>query len=138
MMHEINGKTMEPDGDPFKFIMEIDRLAADLHRLGDKSVTDPRKCVIIVAGLSADYEMECRMFENNLDGLNRAEIERVIGNQYNIRLRRQKDSRLCRRRRSASRRIAARGRIGDPVRNSRATVTDAERKVIALRIARAQ
>ena len=88
--------------------------------------------MIIVAGLSSDYEMECRMLENNPQGLNRSEVERVIGNQYNIRLRRQKDSRLCRRRRSASRRIAARGRIGDPVRNSRATVTDEERKAIAL------
>ena len=39
LSHEINGKTMEPGGDPFKFMMEIDRLAADLHRLGDKSVT---------------------------------------------------------------------------------------------------
>ena len=37
--------------------MEVDKLAAGLHRLGDKSVTDLRKCVIIVAGLSADYEM---------------------------------------------------------------------------------
>ena len=45
---------MEPGGDPFKFMMKIDRLAADLHRLGHKSVTELRKCVITVAGLSAD------------------------------------------------------------------------------------
>ena len=32
-------------------MMEIDRLAADLYRLGDKSVTELRKCVIIVVGL---------------------------------------------------------------------------------------
>ena len=45
---------MEPGVDPFNFMMEIDRLliAADLHRLGDKSVTELRKCVIIVSGLS--------------------------------------------------------------------------------------
>ena len=49
---------MEPGGDPFKFMREIDRLAADLHRLGDKSVTGLRKYVIIVSGLSADFEME--------------------------------------------------------------------------------
>ena len=60
---------MEPGSDPFKFIMEVDRLAADLHRLGDKSVTELRKCVIIVSGLSADFEMECRMLENNPTGL---------------------------------------------------------------------
>ena len=42
---------MEPGGDPFEFMMEIDRLAADLHRLGDKSVTKLIKCVIIVSGL---------------------------------------------------------------------------------------
>ena len=92
LSHEINGKTMEPGGDPFEFMMEIDRLAADLHRLGDKSVTELRKCVIIVSGLSADFEMECRILENNPVGLNRAEIERVVGNQYNRLLRQQHDS----------------------------------------------
>ena len=45
---------MKPDGEPFKFMMEIDRLTSDLHRLSDKSVTELRKCVIIVSGLSAD------------------------------------------------------------------------------------
>ena len=55
LSHEINGKTMEPGSDPFKFMMEVDRLVADLHRLGDKSVTELRKCVIIVSGLSADF-----------------------------------------------------------------------------------
>ena len=82
---------MEP-GDPFKFMMEIDRLVAYLHRLGDKSVTELRKCVIIVYGMSADLEMECRMLENNYAGLNRAEIERVVGNQYSRLLRQQQDS----------------------------------------------
>ena len=92
LSHDINGKIMEPDGDPLKFMMEIDRLAADLHRLSDKSVTELRKCVIIVSGLSVDFEMECRMLENNPAGLNRAEIERVVGNQYNRLLRQQQDS----------------------------------------------
>ena len=68
---------MEPGGDPFKFMTKIDSLAADLHRLGDKSVTDLRLCVIIVSGLSASFEMECRMLEKNPAGLNRAGIERV-------------------------------------------------------------
>ena len=92
LSHEINEKTMEPGGNPFKFMMEVDRLAADLHRLGDKSVTELRKCVIIVSGLSADSEMECRILENNPAGLNRAEIEGVVGNQYNRLLRQQQDS----------------------------------------------
>ena len=83
---------MEPGGDPFKFMMEIDRLAADLHRLGDKSITELRKCVIIVSGLSADFEMECSILEKNPAGLNRAEIEHVVGNQYNRLLRQQHDS----------------------------------------------
>ena len=48
---------MQPGEDPFKFMMETDRLAADLHRLGDRSVTELRKCVVIVAGLSTDYEI---------------------------------------------------------------------------------
>ena len=57
---------MEQESDPFNFMMEIDRLAADLHQLGDKSLTKLRKCVIIVVGLSADFEMEYRMLDNNL------------------------------------------------------------------------
>ena len=87
LSHEINGKTMEPGGDPFKIMMEVDRLAADLYRSGDKSVTELRKCVITVSGMSANFEMECRILENNPAGLNRAEIERVVGNQYNKLLR---------------------------------------------------
>ena len=83
---------MEPGGDPFKFMMKIDRLAAGLHRLGEKSVTKLGKCVITVSGLSADFEMECRMLENNPSGLNKAEIECVVGNQYNRLLRQQQDS----------------------------------------------
>ena len=92
LSHEINGKTIEPGGDPFKFMMDIDRLAANLYRLGDKSVTELRKCVVIVSCLSADFEMECRMLENNPAGLNKAEIERVVGNQYNRLLSQQQDS----------------------------------------------
>ena len=61
---------MEPGGDPFKFMMEVDRLAADLYHLGGKSVTELKKNVIIVSGMSADFEMECRI-ENNPAGLNR-------------------------------------------------------------------
>lgn len=69
--------------------MEIDRLAADLPRLGNKSVSaDLRTCVIIVAGLCANYEI----VENNSDGHIRAEIEHVVGNQYNRLLRRQQES----------------------------------------------
>ena len=63
---------MEPGVHPFKFMIEINRLAADLHRLDEKSVTELRKGVIIVSGLSADFEMEYRMLENNPAGLNRA------------------------------------------------------------------
>ena len=77
LSHEINVKTMEPGGDPFQFMMKIDRLAAGLHRLGEKPVTELGKCVITVSGLSADFEMECRMLENNPSGLNKAEIECV-------------------------------------------------------------
>ena len=58
----------------------------------NKSVTELRKGVIIVFGLSADFEMEYRILENTLAGLNRAEIERVVGNQYIRLLRQQQDS----------------------------------------------
>ena len=79
---------MQPGKDSFKFTMEIDRLAAHVHRLGDRSITELRTHVVILAGLSADYHARCRMVENNPTGLERAEIERVIGNLY-IRLLRQ-------------------------------------------------
>ena len=73
-------------------MIKINLLAADLHSLDDRSVAELRKCVVIVAGLSADYEIEVRMLENNPADLERAEIERVVGNQYNILLRQQHDS----------------------------------------------
>ena len=60
--------------------------------MGDKSVTELIKCVIIMSGMSADFEMECHMLENNPTGLNRADIERVVGNLYNRLLRQQQDS----------------------------------------------
>ena len=72
--------------------MEVDRLAAGLHRLDDKSVIELKQYMIIVAGRSAHYKMECRMLGNNLAGLNRAEIERVVGNQYSRLLRQQQDT----------------------------------------------
>ena len=56
---------MQPGEDPFQSMMEMDRLAADFQRLGDRSVTELRSCVIFVAGLSADYEIEVQMLENN-------------------------------------------------------------------------
>ena len=83
LSHGVNGKTMQPGGNPFQFMVEVDRLAADLYRLGDKSVPELKKTVVIVAGLSADYEIEVSMLENDPAGLDRAEIERVVGNQYN-------------------------------------------------------
>ena len=67
---------------PFKFMMEIDPLAADLHRLGGRSVTELNKYVIIVIELFADFDHEVRKLENNPTGLKRAEIEQVVGNQY--------------------------------------------------------
>ena len=45
-----------------------------------------------MARLYADYEIEVRMLENNRTGLERAEIERVVGNQYNRFLKQQQDS----------------------------------------------
>ena len=111
---------MEPGGDPFKFMMEVDRLAADLRRWGDKSVTELRKCVIIVSGLSADFEMACRILENNPAGLNRTEIERVVGNQYNRLSGSNRTRRHCRYRRAPSRQIAGRGRTGSSTTSSMA------------------
>ena len=74
---------MEPGENPFKFMIKIDRLTADLHRLGDRFITELRKCVIIVAGLSDDCEIGCRMLKNNSQGLEKADIEYAVGNQYN-------------------------------------------------------
>ena len=39
LSHEVNGKIMQPEEDPFQFVMEIDRLAAELHRLSDRPIT---------------------------------------------------------------------------------------------------
>ena len=66
--------------------METDRLAVDLHRLGDRSVIGLRKTEIIVAN-----QIELRILENNPTGLEKAEIGRVLGNQYNRHLSQQQD-----------------------------------------------
>ena len=87
LSHDVNGKKIEPSKNRFKFMMEIDRLAVDLQRLRDRSVTELRECVIIVVGLSAGHEVECRLLENNATGFEKAEIDRVIENQYNRLLR---------------------------------------------------
>ena len=134
LSHEVHGKAMQPGDDPFQFMMEIDRSAADPHRLGDISVTELRKCMIVVAGLPADYEIEIRMLESNPTGLERAEIERVVGNQYNRLLRQQQDSKAL----SASKGATSvdRERItGDPATDSRVLVSTAEGRVAALRTA---
>ena len=68
-------------------MMENDRLTSELHRLGDASATQLRKCVIIVAEPSAHYQTEVCMLENNPTDLESSEIERVVGNQYNRLLR---------------------------------------------------
>ena len=60
--------------------MGIERFAGDRCKLGDRSVTQLEKCVIIVAGLYADYEIEARMLENDPAGLKRADIEHIINN----------------------------------------------------------
>ena len=64
LLHDFDGKPMHPEENPFQFIMATDRLAADLHKLGDRSVTELRKCVMIVTGLSSDFEIEVRMVGN--------------------------------------------------------------------------
>ena len=47
--------------------------------------------MIIVAGLSADYEIEVRMLEKKPTGFDRAHIERIVRNQYNKLPRQQHD-----------------------------------------------
>ena len=83
---------MQPGEGPFQFMTKIDRLATGIHRPGGRSVNELRTCVIIVAGLSADYDNEVRMLENHRVGLDRAEIERVERNQYDKLLRQRHDS----------------------------------------------
>ena len=48
--------------------------------------------MIIVDGLFADYGIEVPMLENNPVVLERAEVERVVENQYNRLSRQQHDS----------------------------------------------
>ena len=60
--------------------------------MGDRPVKELRKCVTIVAGLSADYGIEVRMLENDPTSLEKGEIERAVEKQYNRLLRQQRDS----------------------------------------------
>ena len=78
---------MESREGPFIFMMEIDRLAVDLHRFGDRSVIELNNCMFSLANLT-----EVHMLENKPTGLERAETERVVGNQHNRFRRQQQDS----------------------------------------------
>ena len=93
--------------------------------------------MIIVGALSADYEIEVRMLENTPASLDRVEIERVVGNQYNRLLRQQHDSIALSASGSTLRRIAEKRR-GDHATYLRATGSTAEGRVTALRIAGAR
>ena len=136
LSHEVNGKTVEPGKDPFIFMMEIDRFAAHLHRLGKRSATELRGCVIIVAGLSADYEIEVRILENNPRGLERAEIEHVVINITGF-SGNSRTQRFSRHRKAPPRWIVERT-TGNLATDSRITASTAERRVATLRIAGAQ
>ena len=139
LSHEINEKTTEPGGHPFKFMMEVGRLAADLHRLGDKSVTELRKCVIIASGMSADFEMECRMLENNPAGLNSSGIAHVVGNKYNRLLRQQQGSKALSASKGAVTANRGKGKNSRPHHKFDGNCfTIAERKVTALETAGAR
>ena len=86
--------------------------------------------LVFVAELSADYEMECRMLENNSSaGLNRAKIERAAGKRL---LRQQQDSKAL----SASQGTTKvdRGKVKDkrPCNKFEGNYLIAERKVTAL------
>ena len=49
--------------------------------MGDRSITELRKCRIIVAGLAASYKIKSGMLENNPTGLEKPEIEHAVGDQ---------------------------------------------------------
>ena len=78
------------------------------------------------------------MLENNPDGLNRGEIERVVGIQYNRLLRQQQDSKAL----SASRGTVTTNekteRIGDSATSSKENASTVEREGTALWIVRAR
>ena len=89
----------------------------------------------IVAGLSADYEIEVPMLDNNPTGLETTKVERILwgisitGFSGNIRT-----QRLYRHRKKPPRRIVER-RTGDPATDSRVPASAAEGRVTALRTA---
>ena len=51
LSHEVNWKTIQLGEDPFQLMMEIYLLAADLYRLGDRSVTELRKTCDCLGGI---------------------------------------------------------------------------------------
>ena len=124
---------MQPGEDLFKFMREIDRLAANIHRLGDNSVTELRKCVIIVAELFVSYQFKVRVLKNSPTDLETAEIELVVGNQYN----RRRTQWLCRHRETPPRWIVEIITV-KPVIDLRVPVSTTEGRVTALKEAGAR
>ena len=124
---------MHPGEYPFKFMKDINWLAAELHEQGDRSVTELRNGVVIVAGRSNNYQIELRMLENTSTGLERAE---TVGVQYNRLLGQQLDSKVFLHQTAPPRPIVERTK--NLAIHSRVTASTAEGRVTALKIAGAR
>ena len=72
---------MDPDGHPRQFCLRVDRLVQEMERVG-RPTLEKDIDIILLTGLSSQYDAEVRMLESSTEWPDRAWIERAAHNQY--------------------------------------------------------
>ena len=72
---------MELGEHPRQFFLRVDRLIKEIERVG-RPTLEKDIDIVLLTGLSSQYDAEVRMLESSTDWPDRAWIERVVHNQY--------------------------------------------------------
>ena len=72
---------MELDEQPRRFFLRVDRLVKDMERIGRPTIEKDID-IVLLSGLSGQYDAEVRMPESSADWPDRAWTERAVFNQY--------------------------------------------------------
>ncbi|CAN0470048.1 unnamed protein product, partial [Ascophyllum nodosum] len=72
---------MELGEHPRQFFLRVDRLVKEMERVG-RPTLEKDIDIVLLTGLSSQYDAEVRMLESSAEWPDRAWIERAVYNQY--------------------------------------------------------
>ena len=72
---------MELGEHPRQFFLRVDRLVKEMERVGRPTIEKDIN-IVLLSGLSSQYDEEVRMMESFADWPDRVWIERAVFNQY--------------------------------------------------------